>query len=220
MNALIPQRPIRSYVRRQGRLTWRQQEALCKESARFALPLTTIESWEALFDRSAVTILEIGFGMGHVLLDLAKRYPEKNFIGIDVYPPGVGSVLAQLAAENLNNVRLFCADALIVLPLLPQQSLQDILIFFPDPWPKTRHHKRRLIQKSFIELLQTKLQKGGCIHLATDWEDYAKHMLRVLRNIEGLREIPADPQMRPLTKYEQRGQRLGHQVWDFVFEKI
>ena len=110
--------------------------------------------------------------MGHVLLDLAKRYPEKNFIGIDVYPPGVGSVLAQLATEGLGNVRLFCADVLVVLPLIPQETLQDILIFFPDPWPKTRHHKRRLIQKSFIELLQTKLQHGGCIHLATDWEDY------------------------------------------------
>jgi tRNA (guanine-N7-)-methyltransferase len=220
MNRLIPHRPIRSYVRRQGRLTARQQEALKKESAHFVLPLVPIDSWETVFGHDAATVLEIGFGMGHVLLDLARCSPEKNFIGIDVYTPGVGTVLAQLAAEGINNVRLFCADVVAVLPLLPHESLQDVLIFFPDPWPKTRHHKRRLIQKSFIELLKTKLQKGACIHLATDWGDYAKHMMRTLGNIEGLREIPADPQMRPLTKYEQRGQRLGHQVWDFAFKKL
>ncbi len=219
MTSSAPLYPIRSYVRRQGRLTLRQELALTQHSSRYVLPGVAIDSWETVFGRQAMTSLEIGFGMGQVLLDLARRYPEKNFIGIDIYPPGVGSVLAQLAAEDISNVRLFCADVVRIIPLLPDASLQEILIFFPDPWPKRRHHKRRLIQRSFVELLLPKLRENGCIHLATDWEDYAVHMAKIFSQIPELSQITADPALRPLTKYEQRGQRLGHGVWDFAFVK-
>jgi tRNA (guanine-N7-)-methyltransferase len=165
--------------------------------------------------------------MGEALATLARAHPENDYLGIEVYRPGIGSLLAKLAAEGLGNVRLFCADAVEVLEqTIPEASLDAVYLFFPDPWPKTRHHKRRLIQPPFVELIGRKLKVGGRLYLATDWEDYAQQMMRVLSaaprftNLTGPGQYAPRPSERPLTKFERRGQALGHRVWDLGFERI
>jgi tRNA (guanine-N7-)-methyltransferase len=221
----IHYRPIRSYMRREGRLTDAQQRALETLWARYGAEVPRpLLDLDALFGRSAPRILEIGFGNGESLVAMAQAQPEVDFLGIEVHRPGVGHLLLRAAALELRNVRVMCADAAETLPRLSDAGFARIHVFFPDPWPKKRHHKRRLIQPGFVAALAQKLETGGYLHLATDWEDYARHMLTVLSACAGLRNTAAGdfaprPAQRPLTKFEQRGQRLGHGVWDFLFQR-
>lgn len=181
---------------------------------------------DAVFGRHAPTMVEVGFGDGVGLLSLAAAHPENNYLGIEVHRPGVGRVLLRLRELGLGNVRVICADAAAVLANnIPDDSLGAVYIFFPDPWPKKRHHKRRLLQQAFIHMLGRKLKRGGCLHVATDWRDYAEHILIVMsrapefRNTAGEGLYSPRPDYRPLTKYEQRGRRLGHEVYDLIFER-
>ena len=215
----------RSFVRRQGRMTSGQQRALEQFWDRFGLDLQDkVYDWDEVFGRSAARILEIGFGNGESLLVMAQHCPEQDFIGIEVHRPGVGHLLIQVMELNLSNIRVFCADAVAVLnSSIAAASLDRIQLFFPDPWPKKRHHKRRLIQPPFVVLLADKLKPGGILHLATDWQDYAEHMLTVLElspcfSNTATGFAPRPPE-RPLTKYEQRGQRLGHTVYDLLYRR-
>jgi tRNA (guanine-N7-)-methyltransferase len=220
-------RPIRSFVRREGRMTRGQKRAFdCLWPAYGLNPEKPISNLHDLFGRRAPITLEIGFGMGDSLMEQAKGQPDTDFIGIEVHRPGVGHLLASLAHEGLSNVRVFCADAVEVLHnYIPDQSLKTVQIFFPDPWPKKRHHKRRLIQTNLVELLAQKLKVGGRLHLATDWENYADHIVEVMQQLPQFQNTATEgpyvarPQSRPLTKFEQRGKRLGHSVWDLVFVK-
>ncbi|MEW6352743.1 MAG: tRNA (guanosine(46)-N7)-methyltransferase TrmB [Pseudomonadota bacterium] len=226
--AAIPKthRPIRSYVLRQGRMTAAQQQALDTLWERYGLapaPHTPLDL-DAVFGRRAPRILEIGFGMGDALAELAAAHPENDYLGIEVHRPGVGKLLNLLDARQINNVRILCADAVEVLARhIPDAGLDAIYLFFPDPWPKRRHAKRRLVQPPFVALVARKLQPGGHFHLATDWEDYARHMLEVLSaapqfvNAAGIGCYAPRPAYRPQTKFERRGARLGHPVWDLVF---
>ena len=219
-----PRRRIRSYVRREGRMTKAQHGALERLGARYIIaPRGEIDP-DALFGRRAPRILEIGFGMGDALAAMAKAHPERDYVGIEVHRPGVGSLLLKLEKDAVGNVRIICADAVEVLQQhLPDAGLDAVHLFFPDPWPKQRHHKRRIVQTEFVELVRRKLKAGGTFHMATDWEDYARHMLAVMdaapgyRNAAGAGNFSPRPPQRPLTKFEQRGQRLGHGVWDLLY---
>jgi tRNA (guanine-N7-)-methyltransferase len=181
---------------------------------------------DALFGRSAPRILEIGLGMGDALVEMALTHPQNDYLGIEVYRPGIGSALKMLAGHGVTNVRVICEDAVVVLKqMIPDATLDATCIFFPDPWPKKRHHKRRLIQAPFTKLLGNKLKCGGTLHMATDWEEYAHHMMAVMEstpgfiNIAGQNNFSPRPEFRPLTKFEQRGRRLGHQVRELIFKK-
>lgn len=220
-------RPIRSYVLRTGRMTPAQQRAYAEGWAQWGLeyddgPLDLV----AAFGRSAPVTLEIGFGMGQSLAAMAAAAPEVNFIGIEVHTPGVGKLLHSVAASELKNIRVYCHDAVEVLrDCIPDSSLDAVQIYFPDPWHKKRHHKRRLIQPPFVELLVSRLKPGATLHLATDWENYAEQMMEVLSAADGLVNICGEgqfaprPEHRPLTKFELRGERLGHGVWDLLFTR-
>lgn len=220
-------RRIRSYVRREGRFTRAQQRALAELLPRYGLaaegpPL----SLEAAFERPAPCTLEIGFGNGDALAELAANDPGGNYLGIEVHRPGVGHLLNRAQALGLNNVRVVCGDAVdFIRQRLTPASLDRVHIWFPDPWPKKRHHKRRLIQPAFIELLASRMRAGAILHLATDWRDYAGHMLAVMAsapafaNTAGSGFAPRPPG-RPLTRFEQRGERLGHEVYDLLFERL
>ncbi|MGL4204647.1 MAG: tRNA (guanosine(46)-N7)-methyltransferase TrmB [Aeromonadaceae bacterium] len=221
-------RRIRSFVRREGRLTKGQERALTQlwpvmgvEFSGQMLELAT------LFGREAPVVLEIGFGMGASLVEMAKAAPEKNFIGIEVHRPGVGACLTSAEEAGITNLRLFCHDAVEVLEqMIPDQSIDTLQLFFPDPWHKSRHHKRRIVQPAFVQMLRPKLKLGGVFHMATDWQNYAEQMLEVMSVAEGFANTSAfgdyvpRPDSRPLTKFEQRGHRLGHGVWDLVFQRI
>lgn len=218
-------RPIRSFVKREGKMTKGQINAIEELWPDYGVDLTdgTLEL-ENLFKRSAYTILEIGFGNGISLADMAEAEPEKNYFGVEVHQPGVGSLLVQVKKRGLENIRVSNSDAVEVLQQqIPDKSLDRVQIFFPDPWHKKRHNKRRLIQPNFVNNLLDKLKTNGVIHVATDWEHYADHILEVLSANQNLRNTAtnyaAKPEYRPSTKYEERGKRLGHGVWDMVFEK-
>lgn len=222
-----PLRNIRSFVRREGRITAGQQRALQDLWPRYGLEANTVLDTANIFGRKAPCTLEIGFGNGDSLATMAEQQPEYDFIGIEVHRPGVGRLLQQLEEHNLNNVRVMREDAVQVLKsCIPDNSLDRVLLFFPDPWHKKRHHKRRIVQPGFIELLSVKIKTAGCLHMATDWEDYAAHMLEVMeqspafRNCAGAGNFSPRPAYRPVTKFEQRGQRLGHGVWDLLFERV
>jgi tRNA (guanine-N7-)-methyltransferase len=177
-----------------------------------------------LFGREAPTVLEIGFGMGDTTAEIAAAHPEKNFLGIEVHAPGVGSLLKQVEARGLTNVRVIQHDAVEVLThMAPPDSLAGVHIFFPDPWPKKRHHKRRLVQPPLVALLASRVKQGGYVHCATDWEEYAQQMLEVLSAEPLLTNtctgFAPRPEYRPLTRFEQRGLRLGHGVWDVIFTR-
>jgi tRNA (guanine-N7-)-methyltransferase len=224
----IHQRKIRSYVRREGRFTPAQRSAFKSLWPVYGIDPGS-EQWDfsAMFGRTSDVFLELGFGDGRVLKTLAARHPENDYIGIEVHRPGVGRLMRELHEEGLNNVRVVSEDGTGVLQNnIPLDSLAGISIFFPDPWHKKKHHKRRLIQPEFIRVAAARLRLGGIIHLATDWEDYAEQMLDVLTAEPLLENLSADnayverPESRPLTKYEQRGLRLGHGVWDLVFRRV
>ncbi len=216
---------MRSYVLRQGRLTDGQARALETQWPHFGIDWQeTPLDFSALFGRHAPVVLEIGFGNGDSLLEMARAQPENDFIGIEVHPPGVGHLLARLAEAQIDNLRVVRADAVDVLRcMIAPSSLARVQLFFPDPWPKKRHHKRRIVQPEFIALVTSRLEPGGFLHLATDWEPYAEHMLEVLRASPELRNLDAsggyatDPPPRPRTRFEARGLRLGHRVRELVF---
>lgn len=217
-------KPIRSFVIRQRRLAPNKQKIFDEAWKTYGLDSTSEKiSSEKIFGRTAPLILEIGFGMGLTLFNSAKKYPEQNFIGIEVHQPGIVALLAQLKTHPLNNIRIINADAAMVLQqCILDNSLSRVLIFFPDPWPKTRHHKRRLIQPEFITLLQKKLKSKGVLHIATDWEDYANHILCVLKNNPAFatlepHESSAILADRVSTKFEQRGKKQGHKIFDLLF---
>lgn len=218
-------RPIRSFVLRQGRISDAQKRAHASLLGAFGIPFTLQPvDLAATFGRTAPVFLEIGFGMGETTAAIAQAHPQHDYLGIEVHTPGVGSLLKLLAERGLLNVRIIQHDAVeVVEQMIAPGSLAGVFVFFPDPWPKKRHHKRRLIQPAFAHPLASRLQPGGVLHLATDWYDYAVQMLEVLR-AEPLLANTADafaprPGYRPLTKFEQRGMRLGHGVWDLVFRR-
>ncbi|KTD23991.1 MULTISPECIES: tRNA (guanosine(46)-N7)-methyltransferase TrmB [Legionella] len=221
------QRTIKSYVLRGGRVSHRQQLALEHLLPTYELSVEQgFWDLQSIFGRKAKTIVEVGFGMGASLVAMAQQQPECNFIGIEVHKAGIGSLVADLYEQAITNVRVVSKDAVEVLKHhVPDESLAGVQIFFPDPWPKKRHHKRRLIQAEFVELLVRRLEMGGFIHCATDWQDYAEHMKLVLSQQQRLINQQTDgdfsprPITRPLTKFEQRGQRLGHGVWDLIYIK-
>jgi len=220
-------RRIRSFVRREGRLTRGQQRALDELFPKYGVSLDDgLLDFVRLFGRAAPVMLEIGFGNGAALLEMARRQPEANFLGIEVHRPGVGNLLLQMEKQNIGNIRVSRDDAVEVLARqIPDASLARVCLFFPDPWHKKRHHKRRIVQPDFVQLVRRKLVPGGEFHLATDWEDYARHMLAVLDAAEGFgnvagpgRFIPR-PASRPRTRFEARGERLGHGVWDLLYRR-
>jgi len=219
-----PDSPIRSFVLRAGRMGSGQQRALDEIGPRFLLPFQpNVLDLPATFGRDAPCVLEIGFGMGQATAQIAAALPGTNFIGIEVHPPGVGGLLKLIGEQGLSNLRLIRHDAVEVLDkMIAPASLAGVHIFFPDPWHKKRHHKRRLIQPAFVAALVTRLAPGGRLHCATDWQPYAEQMLEVLSAEPRLANCAATgyaprPDYRPLTKFESRGLRLGHGVWDLVF---
>jgi tRNA (guanine-N7-)-methyltransferase len=192
---------------------------------KFVLPFSaSLIDAEAVFGRSAPLVLEIGFGMGAATADIAGQRPSDDFIGVEVHPPGVGALLQRISEQGLSNLRIISHDAVEVLEhMLGPASLSGVHVFFPDPWHKTKHHKRRLIQAPLVALLASRLRPGGVLHCATDWEPYAAQMLEVLSaeaTLQNTAEAYAPrPDYRPMTKFEARGLRLGHGVWDLVFTK-
>ncbi|MBT3196681.1 MAG: tRNA (guanosine(46)-N7)-methyltransferase TrmB [Gammaproteobacteria bacterium] len=219
-------RPIRSFVRREGRITRSQRSALDRLWHRYGVDTAVLIQPQQLFNREAPLHLEIGFGMGDSLLELALADPNSDFLGIEVHRPGVGHLLDRIDKNGVDNVRLLKQDAVEVLSQqIPPNSLDSVMLFFPDPWHKKRHHKRRIVQPPFIELIQSRLKSGGCFHLATDWEEYAQWMMKLLsttagfQNQAGSGQFSPRPVERPITKFEKRGLRLGHGVWDLLFIK-
>ncbi len=218
-------RPIRSFVLRQGYMSKGQQRAYDSLLPQLGLRYQPeVQDLDAAFGRRAPKVVEIGFGMGGATAEIAQARPDTDYLGIEVHGPGVGSLLKLVEERQLSNVRVIQHDAVEVFThMLAPASLDGVHVFFPDPWHKKRHNKRRLIQPPFVALLASRIKPGGYLHLATDWEDYAIQMLDVLSQEPSL-ENTADgyaprPDYRPLTKFEQRGLRLGHGVWDLVFRK-
>jgi tRNA (guanine-N7-)-methyltransferase len=221
----FPQR-IRSFIRRQGRVTPGQQLALDNHWDRYCLDPKADYDFAQVFGRDAPLIVEIGFGNGDSLAKMAAANPDNDYIGIEVHRPGVGHLMMLLDQQGLNNVRIYCHDAIeIIEQKIADNSLAGVHLFFPDPWPKKKHHKRRIVRPGFVELLVRKLKTGGYFHAATDWQNYAEAMLEVLSAGAGLsnagnsNDYCERPDYRPLTKFEQRGIRLGHGVWDLIFRK-
>ncbi|AXK38364.1 tRNA (guanosine(46)-N7)-methyltransferase TrmB [Crenobacter cavernae] len=219
------QRHIKSFVLRQGHLSPGQQRAIDEGMPRWGIEYRAeVLDLDAAFGREAPKILEIGFGMGGATAEIAAHHPERDYLGVEVHSPGVGNLFKLIGEKSLSNLRVIRHDAVEVIDnMLADGSLDGIHIFFPDPWHKKRHNKRRLIQRAFVAKLVKKLKTGGYLHCATDWEDYALQMMEVL-SAEAMLVNPHDgyaprPEYRPLTKFEQRGIRLGHGVWDVIFER-
>lgn len=221
---------VKSFVKREGRLTNAQARAIEVNWPSKGLSIEQgMLNFDDVFGRTAPTVLEIGFGMGKSLVEMAAAAPENNFIGIEVHRPGVGACLADAEEANIENLRVFEHDAVEVLAhSIPNNSLHRLQLYFPDPWHKTRHHKRRIVQPDFVQNLRSKLAIGGTFHMATDWEHYAEYMMEVMTQAQGFqntsKEGPAAcvprPDYRPITKFEVRGQKLGHGVWDLIFERV
>ena len=221
----LNRRPIRSFVLRQGRFSPAQQRAHETLLPRFGIGFAREPlDLERIFARSAPKILEIGSGMGETTAAIAQAMPECDFVAIEVHAPGVGSLLRQIDENGLANLRVIQHDAVeVVREMIAPGALAGIHVFFPDPWPKRRHHKRRLLQSAFVRALALRLAKGGYLHVATDWEDYAGATLSALTAepllVNTARDYAPRPAYRPLTKFERRGIRLGHGVWDLVFRR-
>ena len=223
-NEDIKKRPIRSFVLRQGRLTTAQQRALETAMPQFGIPYAAqpLDLNEVFGREGNRKIIEIGFGMGETTAHIAEHHPDWDVLGVEVHTPGVGSLLKQVSERGLTNVRVIQHDAVEVLRhMIGNASLDGVHIFFPDPWHKKRHHKRRLIQPEFVKLLSSKLKPGGYLHVATDWQEYAEWILEILEAEPQLENTAAGyapkPDYRPLTKFENRGLKLGHGVWDIIF---
>jgi tRNA (guanine-N7-)-methyltransferase len=222
---LQERRPIRSYVLRQGRISNAQRRAHVELLPVYGVAFSpALLDLDRLFGRAAPKVLEIGFGMGETTAAIAKQHPENDYLGVEVHTPGVGSLLARIAEERLANVRVIQHDAVEVLEhMIAAAAFDRVHVFFPDPWPKKRHHKRRLIQPAFVSRLVSKMKPGAVLHACTDWEEYAQQMLEVLSAEPALGNTApgyADrPESRPQTKFERRGLGLGHRVWDLVFRK-
>lgn len=224
-----PLRQVRSFVLRQGRLTKGQAMAIEQ-----LWPVLGIEydqdctlDFNQVYQNDAPVTLEIGFGMGASLVTMAETNPENNYLGIEVHQPGVGACLSSAQESDISNLRVMCHDAVEVLEnMIADSSLHMVQLFFPDPWHKARHNKRRIVQAPFAELVRSKLNIGGIFHMATDWQEYAEHMLAVMsdlpdyENISTTHDYVPRPDSRPVTKFEARGQRLGHGVWDLMFKRI
>lgn len=220
-------RSIRSFVIRNGRITEGQQRALEELWPRYGIEDLGPLDLATLFERQAPLSVEIGFGNGDNLLCLALAHPERNYLGIEVHRPGIGRLMAELEKHQLTHVRVICRDAVEVLERqLPPDCIDELLILFPDPWPKKRHHKRRLIQPGFVQLATSRLSVGGVLRLATDWEPYAHEMLATLTQVSQLHNLSPTggfiprPEDRPTTRFERRGERLGHGVWDLAFRRV
>ncbi|GHC34362.1 tRNA (guanosine(46)-N7)-methyltransferase TrmB [Aidingimonas halophila] len=222
-------RGIKSYVLRAGRMTAAQTRGLDEVWPRLGLTLEGERpDLDRVFGRQAPRVVEIGFGMGGSLIEQAESHPELDFLGVEVHAPGVGKLLDEADKRGLTNVRVYRDDAVRVLEEgIAPETIDALQLFFPDPWPKKKHHKRRIVQPAFIELVRTRLKPGGILHMATDWENYAEHMAEVMQNASGYRNV-ADketfpfvprPAFRPLTKFEARGERLGHDVWDLIYAR-
>lgn len=222
-------RPIRSFVIRSGRMTDSQRSGLNLHLEQWGLTLSEQEiNYADAFGNTNPLVMEVGFGMGDSLAIMAENNPEQNFIGVEVHSPGIGRLLSLVANKELNNLRVFNDDAVKVLKqCTAEQSLSRLNLYFPDPWHKTKHHKRRLVQMPFLELIHSRLSTGGLFHFATDWEPYAEYVIKLMKeqtlfeNVAG-DELFVSPQDygRPETKFERRGQRLGHGVWDMVFRAL
>ncbi|HET6566219.1 MAG TPA: tRNA (guanosine(46)-N7)-methyltransferase TrmB [Xanthomonadales bacterium] len=218
-------REVRSFVLRGGRLTEGQQRAIDELLPRFSAGEgNSCLDFKQLFGNQRPVILEIGFGNGDATWQMAQQNPNENYLGVEVHKPGVGHLLLQLEKQGISNVRVACEDGVEFLKKrIAAASLEGLRLYFPDPWPKKRHHKRRIVQPGFIALLADRLAAGGILHFATDWQNYAEHMLEVLQAnpaFENLSETGGycpRPAWRPLTKYEKRGERLGHEVYDLLF---
>jgi tRNA (guanine-N7-)-methyltransferase len=227
-NLLSRFRRIRSFVRREGRLTPGQQRAMDELFPQFGIEAGEgLLDLDALFGRSAPRILEIGFGNGESLAEIAKNHPENDYLGIEVHRPGVGHLLMKIEELGLSNLRVMSEDAVEILQQqIPDNALDALYLFFPDPWHKKKHHKRRQVQPAWAQLVRSKLKVGGRLHMATDWENYAEQMRDVLNAAEGFQntspgnDYVTKPDYRPETKFERRGLRLGHGVWDLVFQKV
>lgn len=224
----LKDRRIRSFVRRQGRLTTAQNFALEKYLPKFGLQVSKgIFDFEKEYQRQAPTHLEIGFGNGQSVVNMAAAHPENNYLGVEVHRPGVGNLLQMVHTQELTNVRVMSDDVFDVLQNnIADNSLAAVYIYFPDPWHKRCHVKRRIVNPLFVDMLAAKMEIGGLLHMATDWKDYAKHMMRVMNdkpafeNHAGSDCYSPRPEWRTLTKFEQRGHRLGHDVWDLMFTKL
>ena len=218
-------RPVRSYVLRGGRMGSGQVRALAELAPRFVLPFSqTPLDAAAVFGRRAPLVLEVGFGMGQATAAIARSRPDSDFLGIEVHEAGVGALLQRIEADGLSNLRVVRHDAVEVLrSMIAPASLAGVFVFFPDPWPKKRHWKRRLIQPAFAALVASRLAPGGVLHCATDWQPYAEQILEVLSGEPALANTAAGyaprPTYRPETKFERRGLALGHGVWDLVFTR-
>ncbi|QIR15176.1 tRNA (guanosine(46)-N7)-methyltransferase TrmB [Shewanella aestuarii] len=220
-------RKIRSFVLREGRLTKGQQQAIESYWPTMGLDYSPENiDLTKVFGRDADTVLEIGFGMGASLVQMAQAAPDVNYIGIEVHKPGIGTCLSDAGAAGITNLRVYHHDAMEVLEhSIADGSLARVQLFFPDPWHKKRHHKRRIVQPEFAQLIRRKLKVGGVFHMATDWENYSEHMLEVMSAAQGYKNLSTTgtvverPEYRPLTKFEARGHRLGHGVWDIMFER-
>lgn len=229
-DAPLHRRGIKSYVLRAGRMTQAQSRGIEEVWPRLGLSLAGgRQNLDALFGRSAPRVVEIGFGMGKSLIKQAESHPDTDFIGIEVHAPGVGKLLDEADKRGLTNLRVYREDALAVLEqCLPPASLSALQLFFPDPWPKKKHHKRRIVQPAFVELVRTRLAASGTLHMATDWEAYAEWMAEVMDAAPGyINTAAADtapwvprPDFRPLTKFEARGESLGHGVWDLIYRRV
>lgn len=221
-------RAVKSYVVRSGRMTFGQEKAFTDLWSVYGIEggNETILDFEQLFGRKAPVILEIGFGMGDSLIEIASNHPQNNYIGIEVHRPGVGRLLANIGERALTNLKAMQFDAVEVLKTqIADDSLSAVYLFFPDPWHKTRHHKRRIVQDDFMQLIRQKLVIKGQFHMATDWDAYARQVLNTMSKAPGFKNCSSDgeymprPEYRPTTKFERRGERLGHGVWDILFEK-
>jgi tRNA (guanine-N7-)-methyltransferase len=227
MSDTKPIRKIRSFVKREGRLTPGQEKALTELWPEFGIDEgSELIELSTLFGRTAPIVFEIGFGNGNSLAEMAAAAPEKNFIGVEVHRPGVGHLLKNIEERGISNLRVACTDAVELLKhRIQDHTIDRVQLYFPDPWHKKRHHKRRIIQPDFVQLLARKISHGGHLHMATDWQHYAEQMLDDLSNNDSFKNCSDDntyiprPDYRPLTKFEQRGIRLGHGVWDLLFER-
>ena len=223
----IKRRPIRSYILRQGRITPAQTKAIQENLKKHAIVFENqpINFNDVFQNGSGELVLEIGFGMGTSTAEIAKANPKKNYIAIEVHSPGVGNLLKLIQENDISNLKIIQHDAVEVLnTMIKNDSLDGIHIFFPDPWPKKRHHKRRLIQDSFLKLMAQKIKQSGYLHIATDWEDYALWIIDLLDKETLLQKTSEDffrkPDYRPLTKYENRGIKLGYKVWDMIYRRL